>query len=196
MRLSISSRAFRRVQGSANGQAMTEFVFISFVAFIILFVAIQMAAIGREYMALGQLNYQVARWVTSPGNNNLTDKSGKPVDSPQCADVATLISGNGVSPYASVSGMASGYMGKIGFGNTTCGSPPTGGIGVAMSCITAGGTTSTPCAAQRAPGTGVQITLTMDTSRVIFLSTSKTNPNFLGIPFPKTLSSEQTMLTQ
>jgi len=28
------------------------------------------------------------------------------------------------------------------------------------------------------------------------LTTSKTNPNFLGIPFPKTLSSEQTMLTQ
>jgi len=58
MRLSISSRAFRRVQGSANGQAMTEFVFIAFVAFIILFVAIQLAAVGREYMALGQLNYQ------------------------------------------------------------------------------------------------------------------------------------------
>jgi len=196
MRLSISSRAFRRVQGSANGQAMTEFVFIAFVAFIILFVAIQLAAVGREYMALGQLNYQVTRWATSPGNNSLKDASGNPVNSPQCADVATLISGNSVSPYSSVNGMASGYMGKIGFGNTTCGNPPTGGIGVAMSCITAGGTTSTPCAAQRAPGTGVQITLTMDTSRILFLTTSKTNPNFLGIPFPKTLSSEQTMLTQ
>jgi len=32
---------------------MTEFVFISFVAFVILFVAIQMAAIGREYTPLG-----------------------------------------------------------------------------------------------------------------------------------------------
>ena len=28
------------------------------------------------------------------------------------------------------------------------------------------------------------------------LSTSKTNPNFLGIPFPKTLASTQMMLTQ
>jgi hypothetical protein len=36
----------------------------------------------------------------------------------------------------------------------------------------------------------------MDTSPVIFLSTSSTNPNFLGVPFPKTLSSTQTMLTQ
>ena len=179
-----------------KGQAMTEFVFIAFVAFIILFVAIQLAAIGREYMALGQLNYQVSRWATSPINNSLKDSSGNPVNSPQCADVATLISGNSVSPYSSVSGMASGYMGKIGYHNTSCGSPPSGGIGVAMSCIAAGGTTSTPCAAQRATGTGVQITLTMDTSPILFLTTSKSNPNFLGIPFPKTLSSEQTMLTQ
>ncbi|HTQ25653.1 MAG TPA: hypothetical protein VMI09_13250 [Candidatus Binataceae bacterium] len=178
------------------GQAMTEFLFIAFVTFIILFVAIQMAAIGREYMALGQLNYQVARWATSPTNNALKDTSGNPVNSPQCADVATLIKGNSVSPYSSVSGIASGYMGKIGFGNTNCGSPPPGGIGVAMNCVAAGGKTSTPCAAQRAPGTEVQITLTMDTSPILFLTTSKTNPNFLGIPFPKTLSSEQTMLTQ
>ncbi len=52
---------------------MTEFVFMAFVAFIILFVAIQMAALGREYMALGQLNYQVTRWATDPGNNSITD---------------------------------------------------------------------------------------------------------------------------
>jgi len=186
----------RAARGCARGQAMTEFVFISFVAFTILFVAIQMAALGREYMALGQLNYQVTRWVTSPNNNNLKDAGGNAVNSPQCADVATLISGNGVSPYSSVSGIASGYMGKVGYHNAACGSPPAGGIGVAMSCIAAGGTTSTPCAAQRTAGTGVQITLTMDTGPVIFLSTSRTNPNFLGIPFPKTLSSGQTMLTQ
>jgi hypothetical protein len=196
MNVRASNREFRSAGGTARGQAMTEFVFIAFVAFIILFVAIQMAAIGREYMALGQLNYQVSRWATSPNNNNLKDKSGNPVNSPQCADVATLISGNSVSPYSNVSGIASGYMGKIGFGNTKCGSPKPGGIGVAMNCIAAGGTTSTPCAAQRAPGTGVQITLTMDTSPILFLTTSTSNPNFLGIPFPKTLSSEQTMLTQ
>ena len=50
---------------------MTEFMFMSFVALIILFVAVQMAAIGREYMALGQLSYQVARWATNPENNVL-----------------------------------------------------------------------------------------------------------------------------
>ena len=55
---------------------MTEFMFMAFVAFIILFVAIQMAALGREAMALGELNYQVTRWATNPGNNNLKDVSG------------------------------------------------------------------------------------------------------------------------
>ena len=53
---------------------MTEFVFMAFVAFIILFVAIQMAALGREAMALGQLNYQVTRWATDPGNNSIKDR--------------------------------------------------------------------------------------------------------------------------
>jgi hypothetical protein len=186
------------INRASKGQAMTEFVFMAFVAFIILFVAIQMAALGREYMALGQLSYQVTRWATDPGNNSLKDSTGKAVDSPQCTDVAKLIAGttDKTFPYAPLTSVASGYMGKIGFNNTSCGAPPTGGIGVAMTCVVAGGTTSTPCAAQRPVGTGVQVILTMDTSAVMFLSTSKTNPNFLGIPFPKTLASTQMMLTQ
>ena len=188
----------RTIDRTSKAQAMTEFVFMAFVAFIVLFVAIQMAALGREYMALGQLNYQVARWATNPTNNSLKDASGNPVNSPQCADVAKLISGASVSPYSNVTAVASGYMGKIGYGsgNTVCGSPPAGGIGVAMTCTVAGGTGTTSCAAQRATGTGVQIVLTMDTRKAIFLSTSTTNPNFLGIPFPKTLASTQMMLTQ
>ena len=59
------------INRASKGQAMTEFVFMAFVALIVLFVAIQMAALGREYMALGQLNYQVTRWATGPGNNNI-----------------------------------------------------------------------------------------------------------------------------
>jgi hypothetical protein len=187
------------INRASKGQAMTEFVFMAFVAFIILFVAIQMAALGREYMALGQLSYQVTRWATDPGNNSLKDpNTGNAVNSPQCTDVAKLIAGttDKTFPYAPLSSVASGYMGKIGFKNTSCGAPPAGGIGVAMNCVAAGGTTSTPCAAQRPAGTGVQVILTMNTSAVIFLSTSTTNPNFLGIPFPKTMSSTQMMLTQ
>jgi hypothetical protein len=186
------------INRASKGQAMTEFVFMAFVAFIVLFVAIQMAALGREYMALGQLNYQVTRWATDPGNNSLKDASGNAVNSPQCSDVADLIGGtvSKKSPYSNVTAMASGYMGKIGYKNAACGAPPTGGIGVAMNCVAAGGTGTTPCAAQRPAGTGVQVVLTMDTSAVIFLSTSRTNPNFLGIPFPKTLGSTQMMVTQ
>jgi hypothetical protein len=186
-----------------KGQAMTEFVFMAFVAFIVLFVAIQMAALGREAMALGQLGYQAARWATNPANNGLKDSSGNAVVSPQCTDVANLISGASVSPYVAVSAnspLATGYMGKIGYGSgrTVCGSPPTRGIGVAMGCLQANSTATTPCAAQRGPGVAVQITLTMDTSGILFLNLdhSGSNPNFLGIPFPKTLSSTQTMLTQ
>jgi hypothetical protein len=181
----------------SKGQAMTEFVFMAFVAFIVLFVAVQMAALGREYMALGQLSYQVTRWATDPGNNSLKDKSGNAVDSPQCTDVAKLIAGttDKTFPYAPLPA-ATGYMGKIGFNNTSCGAPPAGGIGVAMTCTVAGGTGTTPCTAQRAAGTGVQVVLTMDTRKAIFLSTSTTNPNFLGIPLPTTLSSTQMMVTQ
>lgn len=191
MKIYITTRAFR--SRSAKGQAMTEFLMIGAVAMIILFVAIQMAALGREASALGQLNYQVTRWATDPGNNNIAGSN-----SPQCTDVADLISGTTVAPYSNVIAVATGYMGKIGYGSghTVCGNPPAGGIGVAMNCVAAAGGSATSCAAQRPPGTGVQITLTMDTRSVIFLSTSTANPNFFGIPFPKTLSSTQTMLTQ
>jgi hypothetical protein len=181
------------INRASKGQAMTEFVFMAFVAFIILFVAIQMAALGREYMALGQLNYQVTRWATAPGNNSLAGSN-----SPQCGDVANLINGASVAPYSNVSNVATGYMGKISAGNTVCGAPPAGGIGVAMTCVdtVANGGGIIPCAAVRGPGTGVQIVLTMDTRQAIFLSTSTTNPNFLGIPFPTRLSSTQMMVTQ
>ncbi len=194
--LTLASRYIAR---TAKGQAMTEFVLMAFVAFIVLFVAIQLAALGREYMALGQLNYQVTRWATSPVNNTLKDSSGNAVNSPQCADVANLINGTTITnAYSQIPAVATGYMGKIGYGagHTVCGNAPAGGIGVAMTCTVPGGSGATSCATQRPAGTGVQIVLTMDTRKAIFLSTSTSNPNFLGIPFPKTMSSTQMMLTQ
>ena len=68
MNLRTLRLVFRSGAKARSGQAMTEFLVVAFVAFIILFVAIQLAALGREAMALGQLNYQIARWVTAPGN--------------------------------------------------------------------------------------------------------------------------------
>src|SRR6185437_1433164 len=170
MKAVIISCRSRSMGGMAKGQAMTEFVFMAFVAFIILFVAIQMAALGREAMALGQLGYQAARWATNPANNDKTAVT----KSPQCADVAKLISApatvSAQYKYASAtSPIATGYMGKIGFGHTVCGDPPPGGIGVAMACLTAGGSVVTNCNVVRPAGTAVQVTLTMDTTNVLFL---------------------------
>src|SRR5882672_9869735 len=46
----------------AKGQAAVEFALISVVAMIVLFVAVQLALIGEDALALGQMNYQGARW--------------------------------------------------------------------------------------------------------------------------------------
>jgi len=195
--INTANRSSQALGALAKGQAMTEFLMMGFVALIVLFVAIQMAAIGREYMALGQMNYQVTRWATNPGNNSLKDVRGSAVNSPQCADVVKLINGSTVSPYLSAT-VATGYMGKVASSGVSCTSSPLAGIGVAMVCTAADGSGITSCATQRQPGVGVQVTLTMNTSSILFLNLDRSgnNPNFLGIPFPKTLSSTQTMLTQ
>jgi hypothetical protein len=118
MKVRILALLMRR---TVKGQAMTEFLFMAAVASILLFVAIQMAAFGREASALTQLNYQVTRWATSPSNNNIAGSN-----SPQCADVANLLKGASVSPYSSLSTVATGYMGKIVSSGVVCGSPPAG----------------------------------------------------------------------
>lgn len=188
----------------AKGAAMLEFAVIAPVSVMLLFVAVQFAFIGCYLIALGQLNYQVTRWATDPANNNIAGGQA----SPQCSDVTNLVSGSSVTPYTAASGIASGYIGKVVAekGGVACGSaPPTkGGISVAMVCTpapvgtnpAAASYSSSNCTGQRAAGTGVQITLTMDTSSLIFLSTSKTSPSFFGIPLPQTLSTTQVMLTQ
>jgi len=67
-------------------------------------------------------------------------------------EVASLIAGTTITAgYSKVNAVATGYMGKIGYNNTVCGAPPTGGIGVAMNCVAAGGTGTTPCAALARP---------------------------------------------
>src|ERR1700719_839869 len=47
---------------TTKGQAAVEFALISVVAMIVLFVAVQLALIGEDALALGQMNYQGARW--------------------------------------------------------------------------------------------------------------------------------------
>src|SRR5512146_36656 len=148
MNVNTANRTSQNLGGMAKGQAMTEFLMMGFVALIILFVAIQMAAIGREYMALGQMNYQVTRWATNPGNNSLKDTKGNAVNSPQCADVVKLINGSTVAPYLSAT-VATGFMGKVASNGVSCTSSPSAGIGVAMVCTAADGSGATSCATQR-----------------------------------------------
>src|SRR5580704_1355245 len=116
--LNLAPRCMKR----CKGQAMVEFLIMGAIAMIVLFVAIQFAALGREYMALGELNYQVTRWATDSGNNSIAG-----TNSPQCADVKNLIHGDSVSPYGTVLKIATGYMGKLATAGVSCGTtPPTG----------------------------------------------------------------------
>ena len=125
---------------------MTEFMFMAFVAFIILFVAIQMAALGREAMALGQLNYQVTRWATAPGNNSLKDAAVTRSTVPSAPTWRISLTARPLRTHIRrFPPWRPGIMGKIGYGagHTVCGNPPAGGIGVAMNCVAAGGTPNT-----------------------------------------------------
>jgi hypothetical protein len=175
MQKGIVNLARRLERTQSKGQTMAEFAFVASVAMVLLFFAIQMAALGRESIALGDLNYQVTRWATSPGNE---DK--------QCqSDVET---------YAP--SVASGFLGKvIGASGISCSGTSDkatpNGVTLTMACVQPGGGTS---CASRPVGTVVNIQIQMGTKNVLFLSKSATS--FLGIPFPSQLTSTQSMLTQ
>src|ERR1700722_2958522 len=52
----------KRAARKRRGQAAVEFALVLTVAMIVLFVAVQMALIGQAALALGQMNYQGARY--------------------------------------------------------------------------------------------------------------------------------------
>lgn len=175
---------------------MAEFAVAAVVAMIVLFIAIQFAALGRDAVALGDLNYQLARWATD-GHNNNVEQNGSPVDSPGCQAIKSLITNGTASPYQPLLGVADGFIGRIAnLGGVACGStPPAGGIAVAMSCAPVNSSTFSPCSnGVRPEGSSVKITLTMDTRHALFLTTS--GYSFFGIPFPKQLANTQIAYTQ
>ncbi len=100
-----------------RGQAAVEFALVMIVAMIVLFVAIQMAVIGQAALALGQMNYQGARYAAV---NNTA----------QCADVATYMGGVG-SPTITKNGLS-----------CAAGCPGASGVNVQMTCSAAGGCAS------------------------------------------------------
>jgi hypothetical protein len=167
-----------------RGQAAVEFALVATVAMIVLFVAVQLALIGEDALALGQMNYQGARWaavntcatptevatyiavigspsVTTPGNcaKNLQAPKGS----------ITVIDSNNVSP---------------------------GVVVVPTSCTTLP-TPATTCTAPppRAFGSSVTITLKFDASGALFLGNGATP--WLGlINFPTTLQSKETAMAE
>jgi uncharacterized protein (UPF0333 family) len=179
--------------GRSRGQSMAEFAVAAVVAVILLFIAIQFAAIGRDAVALGDLNYQLARWATDGPNNNAPLTA-----SPSCQDLVSLIKTGSAGSFDSFQGIANGYIGRIAhLGGVTCAQGASGGgIAVYMTCAPVGSSTfnTANCSNLRAHGSAVQITLVMDTKYTLFLTTS--GYSFLGIPFPRTLSNTQTAYTQ
>jgi Flp pilus assembly protein TadG len=57
-----SSGGIARQRRKGRGQAAVEFALVLTVAMIVLFVAVQFALIGQIALALGQMNYQAARY--------------------------------------------------------------------------------------------------------------------------------------
>jgi len=149
-----------------SGQAMMEFAGLLPVAMVILFVAIQFAVLGRDSLALGQANYQAARWATSQNS------------AAQCSDIATYISS--AAP-ANIQAVISKY-------GISCDGTTPNGVSISLSCPA--NPSACTSGTNRSPGTEVKLTLTMSTRSDIFL----TNP-FLGVPLPQTLNSTESALT-
>src|SRR5690349_19953946 len=119
-----SDASLQRRRMNSKGQAMVEFALVLFVALIVLFVAIQMAFIGQAALALGQLNYQAARYAAV-----------NPTFS--CGQIATYMSSNG-SPTVVRKGVnqISGCGGAGGCSLPTSNSAGTG-VRVCMVCTNA-----------------------------------------------------------
>ena len=155
---------------------MVEFALVLFVAMIVLFVAIQMAFIGQAALALGQMNYQAARYAA------VNPTFG-------CTTVASYMHNNGAPSVAS-KGVSCPN------GDSGC---PSGGITASVgngvyACMVCSGST-TDCT-KRNFGDTVQVQLAFDATSVIFLSKNKTSPNFFGIPFPTQLTSQETAMSE
>lgn len=173
-RLHRSTR--RRERTALSGQAAVEFALVLIVAMIVLFVAIQMAFIGQAALALGQMNYQGARYAAV---NPTFD----------CSSVAPYMASVG-SPTVTRHGVSCA---------STCTGAPTAsagqGVQVCMACTNGTTQASENCDA-RSFGDSVQVSLAFDATSVIFLSGNTTSPNFLGIPFPTQLTSTETAMSE
>lgn len=170
-----------------KGQAAVEFALISVVAMIVLFVAVQLALIGEDALALGQMNYQGARWAavnTCATNDQIMQY--------------ILFSG---SPSVTQSGGSCGtYLTMVITDSTPTNS---GGKSVTGSTCSSAPTPTTGCTNPRAFGTQVTIQLSFKLDKAIFLLGSGNNfgggsrtQSWLGLNFPTQLTSTETAMAE
>jgi len=169
---------------SHKGQAAVEFALISVVAMIVLFVAVQLALIGEDALALGQMNYQGARWAavnTCATNDQVMQYilfSGSP---------SVTQSGGSCGTYLTMK-ITDSNQTAVSVTGSTCSSTPTA---------------TTGCANPRSFGTQVTISLAFKLDKAIFLlgtgnnfgGTSRTQ-SWLGLNFPTQLSSTETAMAE
>lgn len=145
---------------SFRGQAFVEFSLVLVVALIVLFVSVQMALLGQAALALGQMNYQGARYAAVHPDCDLTSCSG------------------GEQSIQS-------FMLSVGSPTITKGNGKYLTINVSP-------------AAPRSHFSSVQVSVTFNASSVLVLCTpdSRGNCSFLGVPFPTTLQSLETAMSE
>jgi hypothetical protein len=168
-----------------RGQAAVEFALVATVAMIVLFVAVQLALIGEDALALGQMNYQGARWAAvntcathaqvvqymlSVGSPSVTESGGS--CGTQLKFIITDDLGTDSSP---------------GISGSTCTTP-----------------TPTSCAGSPAPtsrtfGNPVKIQVNFDATKAIFLygAGGATSKPWMGlINLPTTPTSTETAMAE
>ncbi len=168
---SRSSGAIAQQRRKRRGQAAVEFALVLTVAMIVLFVAIQFALIGQIALALGQMNYQAARYAAihpgcgaGPSTCPNTTSCNQTASDPDKSSTAVLC-------YA-----------------LSIASPTIKGGSITAFTVTPDPGTVGP---DRSFGASVKVSVTYDVTSQLFLP-----KNFLGLSFPTTLSSTETAMSE
>jgi Flp pilus assembly protein TadG len=162
----LGSKLRLRASGNRGGQAAVEFALVLTVAMIVLFVAIQFALIGQAALALGQMNYQGARFAA-------VNVCAQP------SDVASYMCSVGSPTITKNSGS-----------NLTI--TVNGSSGTVSSCSAP--SVSSSCSNPRSLGSSVTVNVTFNMAGaggILFLQSP-----FLGVSFPTTLSSTETAMSE
>ena len=171
VRSSRSSGGIAQQRRKWRGQAAVEFALVLTVAMIVLFVAVQFALIGQIALALGQMNYQAARYAaihpgcgkgstTCPNTSTCNQTAGDPD-----------VSSTPVYCYA-----------------LSIASPTIRSGSITTFTVNPDPKTTGP---DRAFGTSVTVTVAYDVTSQLFLP-----KNFLGLSFPTTLNSTETAMSE